>query len=303
MSEQNYLSLSTKLAVLAEMVSHQARVEGDHVTAVPGLSLHRRNVPTEPLHCIYTLSLALTVQGSKQVLMGDEVIELHPGQTMITTLDLPVVSHVTKASRHQPYLGLLVQLDIAQILDIHAELSLPRPLRGEGYQAVSIEQADANLCDVMIRLLQLPLQPDLQPYLVPLIHRELIIRLLTGPHGVQLRQLATEGSPSDQISKVVAWLKQNFAHSLNMNELAERAHMSASTFRQHFRTLTGTSPLQFQKQLRLQEARELMLNQNLDASRASALVGYESASQFSREYSRLFGAPPLQDIRRIRQRS
>ncbi len=136
--------------------------------------------------------------------------------------------------------------------------------------------------------------------LAPLIQQEITIRLLTGPHGPQLRHLVTAGSPRQQIAKAVAWLKQNFVQTLHGDELADRAHMSPSTFRQHFRALTGVSPLQYQKQLRLQEARQLMMNQNLDAGSAGGIVGYESASQFSREYSRLFGAPPQRDVRRMR---
>lgn len=300
-NQTDYMALSTKLAVLTEIVSGLARTDGDHVTPIQGLSLHRRNHPTEPLHCVYSLSLALTLQGSKQVLMGENLFSVLPGQTMITTIDLPVISHVKEASRHSPYLGVLLKLDTAKILELNATLELNKPLRSANYQSVSIEQADARLCDAMIRLLQLPLQSDIQPQLQSILLQEIILLLLIGPHGPHLRQLVTEGSPGAQISKAVAWLKQNFSLSLNMNELADKAHMSASSFRQHFRAITGTSPLQYQKQLRLQEARELMLNQDVDASRASALVGYESASQFSREYSRMYGLPPQQDIRKLRQ--
>lgn len=300
-TQTDYMALSTKLAVLTEIVSGLARTDGDHVTPVQGLSLHRRNHPTEPLHCVYSLSLALTLQGSKQVLMGENLFSVLPGQTMITTIDLPVISHVKEATRHTPYLGVLLKLDAAKILELNAALELNKPARSSTYQSLSIEGADARLCDAMIRLLQLPLQPDIQPQLKSILLQEIILLLLTGPHGPHLRQLVTDGSPGAQISKAVAWLKQNFSLSLNMNELADKAHMSASSFRQHFRAITGTSPLQYQKQLRLQEARELMLNQDVDASRASALVGYESASQFSREYSRMYGLPPQQDIRKLRQ--
>jgi transcriptional regulator GlxA family with amidase domain len=140
----------------------------------------------------------------------------------------------------------------------------------------------------------------LLPRLAPLIQQEITIRLLAGPHGRCLRQLVSAGSPGQRIAKTVVWLKQNFARAMDVKELAARAHMSATTFRQHFRTMTGVSPLQYQKQLRLQEARQLMLNQDLDAGRAGDRVGYESASQFSREYARLFGEPPQRDIRRLR---
>ena len=156
------------------------------------------------------------------------------------------------------------------------------------------------MLDALIRLVTLLDEPPLVPKLAPLIQQEISIRLLTGPHGSQLRRLVTAGSPSQQIAKAVAWLKQNFVEALHGDDLADRAHMSPSTFRQHFRALTGLSPLQYQKQLRLQEARQLMLNQNLDAGSAAGRVGYESASQFSREYNRLFGAPPQRDIKRMR---
>jgi transcriptional regulator GlxA family with amidase domain len=159
---------------------------------------------------------------------------------------------------------------------------------------------DGVLLDPLVRLVKLLGEPALVPRLAPLIQQEITVRLLTGPHGAQLRHLVTAGSPGQQIAKAVAWLKQNFVETLKGNDLADRAHMSPSTFRQHFRALTGVSPLQYQKQLRLQEARQLMLNENLDAGSAAVRVGYESASQFSREYSRLFGAPPQRDATRMR---
>ena len=159
---------------------------------------------------------------------------------------------------------------------------------------------DDALLGALVRLVRLLEEPALVDRLAPLIQQEITIRLLTGPHGPQLQHLAANGSPSQQIAKAVAWLKQNFTRAIQVDDLAARVHMSPSTFRQHFRAITGTSPLQYQKQLRLQEARQLMLNQNVDAGNAGGLVGYESASQFSREYSRLFGAPPQQDVKRLR---
>jgi len=172
--------------------------------------------------------------------------------------------------------------------------------REDASRAISFEILDADLLDALLRLVKLLGQPALVPGLAPLIQQEIILRLLTGPHGPQLRRLVSAGSPSQQIAKAVAWLKQNFVETLDGDDLADRAHMSPSTFRQHFRALTGVSPLQYQKQLRLQEARQLMLNENLDAGSAGGRVGYESPSQFSREYSRLFGAPPQRDVTRMR---
>ena len=220
---------------------------------------------------------------------------------MLTTIDLPVVSHVTRASVREPFLGMMLTLDVRSIVQLSSEMDEPRPRReGSAYRSISFEALDVALLDALVRLIKLLDEPALVPRLAPLIQQEITIRLLTGRYGPQLQHLVAVGSPSQQIAKAVAWLKQNFTHVLHVDDLAARTHMSPSTFRQHFRAITGMSPLQFQKQLRLQEARQLMLNQSLDAGNAGGLVGYESASQFSREYSRLFGAPPQRDIRRMR---
>ena len=294
------MSEPTAMSALTRAVGSFAQTDGDYTTAIPALTLHRRSAPTEPLHCIYSLGLGVVAQGGKQVLLGDEVIGYHPGQSMLTTIDLPVVSHVTQASVRKPFLGLLLTLDARQIVQMASELDLPQPSRERAFRPVSIERLDEALIDALIRLVELLDELALVHRLAPLIQQEITIRLLTGRYGPQLRHLVATGPPSQQIAKAVAWLKQNFTQALHVDKLAARTHMSPSTFRQHFRAITGMSPLQFQKQLRLQEARQLMLNQSLDAGNAGGLVGYESASQFSREYSRLFGAPPQRDIRRMR---
>jgi AraC-like DNA-binding protein len=286
--------------ILARAIERHARAAGDHETAIPALSLHRRNAPTEPLPCIYPLSLALTAQGNKQVLLGERIFEYFPGQSLLTTMDLPVVSNVTRATMRKPYLGLLLKLDARAIALAASGIKLSKPDRTCGHEPVSVETLDPSLLDALVRLVDLLDDPVLLPRLAPLIQQEVVIRLLTGPHGPHLRQLITEESPSQQIAQVLIWMKQNFTKAIRIDELATAANMSPSTFRQHFRDMTGMSPLQYQKQLRLQESRQLMLNQNLDAGRAASLVGYESASQFSREYSRLFGAPPQRDVRRMR---
>jgi AraC-like DNA-binding protein len=294
------LSDAKSVNALAHAVSSIAQTNGDYTTAIPALTLHRRSAPTEPIHCIYSLGLGVVAQGGKQVLLGDEVINYGPGQSMLTTIDLPVVSHVTEASARTPFLGLLLTLDTRQIVQMAAELDFPQPSRERAFRPVSIHKLNEVLINALVRLVELLSEPALVPRLAPLIQHEITIRLLTGRYGPQLRQLVAVGSPSQQIAKAVAWLKLNFTQVLHVDKLAARAYMSPSTFRQHFRAITGMSPLQFQKQLRLQEARQLMLNQSLDAGNAGGIVGYESASQFSREYSRLFGAPPQRDIRRMR---
>jgi AraC-like DNA-binding protein len=291
---------NSSLARLVRAIGHVAQLDGDHVTAIPALTLHRRKAPTEPLHCIYALGLGVIAQGGKQVLLADEVIDYSAGQSMLTTIDLPVVSHVSRANAREPFLALMLTLDTRHITQLASEMDLAQRPRERTYPAISVESLDSALADALVRLIEVLDVPTLAPALAPLIQQEIIIRLLAGPHGSQLRHLVASGSPSQQISKAVAWLKRNFTEALQVDALAARAHMSPSTFRQHFRAITGTSPLQFQKQLRLQEARQLMLNQNVDASNAGGLVGYESPSQFSREYSRLFGAPPQRDVRRMR---
>jgi AraC-like DNA-binding protein len=288
------------IAALAAAIAQVAQSDGDHHTAIPSLTLHRRSTATEPLHCIYNLGLGVVAQGDKQVLLGSESVAYTQGQSMLTTIDLPVVSHVTRASAREPFLGMMLTLDVRSIMQAAPELDVPRPPRDDAYRAISFAPLEAALMDALIRLVRLLDEPSLAPRLGALIQQEVIIRLLTGPHGAQLRHLATSGSPSQQIAKSVAWLKQNFVQTLRIDDVAQRAHMSPSTFRQHFRALTGVSPLQYQKQLRLQEARQLMLSENLDAGTAAGRVGYESPSQFSREYSRLFGAPPHRDVTRLR---
>jgi transcriptional regulator GlxA family with amidase domain len=196
---------------------------------------------------------------------------------------------------------MMLTLGPGSIVQLSSEIELPPSRRDTARQSLTVETLDPALLDAALRLVKLLDEPDLALRLAPLVQQEIAIRLLRGPHGPHLRRLGTIGSPSQQIAKAVTWLKRNFVEPLRVDDLADRAHMSPSTLRQHFRAITGLSPLQFQKQLRLQEARQLMLSQSLDAGSAAARVGYQSASQFSREYGRLFGAPPQRDIRRMRQ--
>ncbi|KGM39405.1 AraC family transcriptional regulator [Aquabacterium sp. NJ1] len=285
---------------LAMALGQIARTDGRHETGIPELSVYRSSVKTEPMACFYTLGLAIAAQGDKQVTLGDQVITYGPGQSLLTTVDLPVIAHVTRASLAQPYLGMLLTLDTRALVQLATEMDMPPLPREQAPRAISLCTLEPPLLDAAIRLVQVLEQPRVMTHLAPLIQREIMVRLLTGPHGPYLRQLLATGSPSHQIARAMAWLKQHFRDDVLMDELAAHVHMSPSTFRQHFRNLTGLSPLQYQKQLRLQEARHLMLNQELDASSTAARVGYESASQFSRDYSRLFGAPPQRDIKRMR---
>jgi AraC-like DNA-binding protein len=288
------------IEMLAREISRVTRTNGDYVTSVPGLTLHRRSAPASPMPCIYGFGLGVIAQGSKQVMLGEEVYEYKPGDAMLTTVDLPVVSNVTVASTQAPFLGLMLSIDPGVVLQLAAEMDLDQAPRECAYQSIAFKALDPSVLACLIRLVRLTDEASLAPFVAPLVQREIVIRLLSGAFGPLLRHVVAVGSPSQQISKAINWLKQNFSHALRVDELAASVYMSPSTFRQHFRNVTGLSPLQYQKQLRLQEARQLMLSQDIDAGSAGVRVGYDSASQFSREYARLFGAPPLRDIQRMR---
>lgn len=285
---------------LASALHDIAQTDGPHTTALPALSVYRSSTPTAPMACLYGLGLAITVQGSKRVSYGDQVFQYMPGKSLLTAVDLPVVAQITEASQTEPFLGLLITLDAKALMQLCAEMALPPVPRVATPRAVSLCDLDPPLLDAVLRLLRVLKEPTLLPHVAPLIQQEIMVRLLSGPHGMDLRHLLAAGSPSHQVARAMAWLRQHFRDNVLMDELAATVHMSPSTFRQHFRQLTGLSPLQYQKQLRLQEARHLMLNQGIDALSTATRVGYESASQFSRDYRRLFGEPPQRDVKRMR---
>ncbi|PZQ16473.1 MAG: AraC family transcriptional regulator [Rhodanobacter denitrificans] len=289
-------------APLAAIIARLNAADGLYTTAIAGLKLFRCSTPTEPTHCLYEPSLAVIAQGAKRVELADEVYEYRAGQALLTSLDLPVISHISQASAERPYLGLALTLDSRTIMQLAVEADLP-PVREAAPRGLRVGGVSDALMDALVRLVRLLDEPAAVPLLAPLIQKEILLRLLIGPDGARLRQLAATGSRGHQVARAVAWLKQNFAQTLRIDELASRLHMSPSSFRLHFRAVTGMAPLQYQKQLRLQEARWLMLNSHLDAATAAMRVGYESPSQFSREYSRVFGAPPARDIARLRKQT
>ena len=212
-----------------------------------------------------------------------------------------MVSHITDARASEPYLGLCLALDAKIIAQVAADIDPTDSVKAPSSRALSVVALDESLLDAITRLVKLLDEPAYIPQIAPLIQQEIAVRLLSGGHGPTLRHLVTLGSPCQRIDKAIAWLRQNFTNNLSMDELAAKAHMSPSSFRQHFRNVAGMSPLQYLKHLRLQEARQMMMNENLDAGSAAMRVGYESASQFSREYSRLFGQPPQRDMRSVKE--
>lgn len=286
--------------LLARAVLKIAHQDGDYLTQIPALRVYRRSQVSAPMPCIYGLGLGIAVQGAKRVTLGSDIFDYGVNQSLVTSIDVPVVAHVTQASVDEPYLGVWLDLDARVISQLVSEMEFVRDLKPGSARALSVVDLDKNLLDALCRLIRLLDEPALLPTLAPLIQQEITLRLLHGAHGPILRHLVTIGSPGQQVARVISWLKLNFTQDVLVDDLAAKAHMSASTFRQHFRAVTGMSPLQYIKNLRLQEARQLMMNDSLDASSAAVQVGYESASQFSREYTRLFGAPPLRDVKSFR---
>ena len=283
---------------LAQLVALFAPHDGNFSTAIPELSLYRRSKASEPMPCIYGLGVTVAVQGTKRLIVGDETIEYGAGQSLLTTIDLPCVSHISEASVAKPYLGLLLTLDPKCIAQISAEMHLATAAKNESPRALSRQPLDAGLHAAMCRLVAcLKEPPALRAQLAPLIQREIDVRLLAGNHGSKLRQIVAAGSPAQQIARAVAWIKRNFDKPMGIDALAAQAGMSASTFRLHFGAVCGMSPLQYIKQIRLQEARQILWTQKSDAGDVAHRVGYESVSQFTREYKRLFGNPPLRDLK------
>ena len=276
--------------------------QGDHFeTTIPGLSLYRRDEPTGPTSGMYEPSICWAAQGAKRVLLGDDAYVYDPHHFLITSVDLPTVWQIIEASREKPCLGLMMKLDLREISQLIVDSHLP-PLRGQqSSRGMATGEVTLPLLSAFQRLLDLLDEPKDMPILAPLVQREISYRLLVGDQGARLRQMASAGSQSQQIARAIDWLKGNFTRSLRIDDLAMQVNMSTSTFHHHFRALTAMSPLQYQKWLRLNEARRLMLTERLDATSAAFQVGYESPSQFNREYNRLFGAPPLRDITSLRQ--
>lgn len=272
-----------------------------HTTPIGGLSLIRRDAPSEPLSNVYVPSICMVFQGCKRVTLGDDTFVYNAERYLITSVNLPTVVQILDVSPQKPYLGLKLLLDMREISEMMLDSSLPAPGETSPRRGMATGKVTLPLLNAFLRLVDLLDVPEDIPILAPTIKREITYRLLVGDQGTRLRQIATAGSQSQQIATAVNWLNNNYAEPLKINDLARLAGMSTSTFHHHFRLMTALSPLQYQKHLRLQEARRLMLMERADAASASYQVGYESASQFSREYSRLFGAPPLRDITKLKQ--
>ena len=289
------------LEALGKSIARWTENGEQHVTRVPGLSLYRRCEPTGPISGMYDPSICLVAQGAKRVLLGEDSFAYDARHYLITSVHLPTVVQIVEASPERPYLGLKLQLDQREISQLMVDSHLPPPRPQQSSRGMAVGEVTLALVTAFQRLVDLLAEEGDIPILAPIIQREIFYRLLVGDQGARLRQIASAGSQSNQIARAIEWLRDNFARPLRVDDLAAHVRMSTSTLHHHFRSMTALSPLQFQKQLRLQEARRLMLAEHLDAASAAFEVGYESPSQFSREYSRLFGVPPLRDITTLRQ--
>lgn len=284
-------------AELARKIAVKTRDAGEQITAIPGLALYRRTNTTACYPATYEPSFNVFVQGRKRVTFGGTTYICDESTFLLTSVDVPTMCQIVAASEQTPLLAMLLKFDMTLVRDILAQEELrerePQP-NGRG---IAIGKTTADILQPCSRLLDLLNTPEDIPFMSKLIQREIVYRLLRGPQGDRLRAIATLGDQSQRTAKAIAWLRANYAKPLRVEELAEVARMGVSTLHHHFRSLTAMSPLQYQKQLRLVAARERMLIEGIDATSAAFEVGYESPSQFNREYKRFFGQPPIRDIK------
>ena len=286
---------------LARRIAQWTEAKTRFDTSVHGLSLHRWETPTDPTSYMLAPSICLIGQGRKRLFLGEDSYVYDANKFLITSVELPVTAQILEASREKPYLGLTMELDLRLIAQLILDNDMPSARSSKDRLGISVGEVSAPLLDAFNRLLDLLEHPNDIPALAPLVQQEIFYRLLMGEQGPRLRQITSAGNHGYQIARAIDWLKENFNKPIKIEELAGKVGLSVSAFHNHFRAMTALSPLQFQKKMRLNEARRLMLAEHLDASRAAFEVGYESPSQFSREYSRLFGAPPMKDIKNLAQ--
>ena len=285
----------------AELVARLARAVREDGTVEPlkGLRLRRASVPTELGHGTSFPSFCVIAQGAKEVRLGDRQFRYDPARFLVASTALPFASRVAEAATERPYLGVVLALDPALVGSVMVEAGRPAPRGRDEVTAMDVGPLDADLLDAVVRLIRVLDAPADARVLVPLVKREIVYRLLAGAQGNRVRQIATLGD-GNRIAEAIARLRRDFDRPLRIEHLAREFGMSVSGFHHHFKQATAMSPLQFQKQLRLQEARRLMLGEQLDATSAGLRVGYDDVAYFSRDYKRLFGAPPMRDVQRLR---
>lgn len=290
---------SSKLEELTLLIAHHAPSDGTHTSLVPELCFRRASQVSEPKHTVNLPSLYVVAQGSKTATLAGEDYKYDPSTYMVSSVHLPVIGQITEASPELPYLSLQLLISPDVILDvIHRSSSQWKGKTGRG---ILVSQSDPPLLDGLLRLVRLLDTPEDIEVLAPLIIREILYRVLKDEQGALIRQFAVAGSYAHSVSKVIHLINRDYAKLLAIEELAKEANMSPSSLHKHFKKVTALSPLQYQKAIRLQTARRMLLSEGLEAADAGFLVGYESPSQFSREYSRMFGRPPMSDVKQLRK--
>ena len=299
-AEREVQRLQANREELVERI-RQAMYEDGTIQPLSGLHLSRSSLPTKPLHSVTSPSFCVIAQGSKEVLLGESCYRYDPLHYLLATIELPSVSQVLEASKERPYLSLRLELAPMLVGSVMLESSYSSLRDPAEISALDVSPLDGPLLDATVRLVRLLDAPAEAPVLLPLITREIIYRLLMGEQGSRLRHIAILGGYTSHIARAVQRLRQDFDQPLRIEEIARELGMSISGFHHHFKAVTAMSPLQFLKRLRLQEARRLMLGEDLDAASAAYRVGYRDASQFNREYKSLFGVPPMRDVQRLRE--
>ena len=296
------LRQSSDLATLAKWIAALAPFEGTFELRLPGVRVARvSQTNQEPIHYVQRSTLCIVAQGAKIVMIGGDTYSYEAGQMAVYSIDVPMAGRVTRGSISEPYLLLMLDLDAEKITELVPKVfphGVPRP---RDTRSLYVGEADTNIIDAATRLLELIAQPADAELLAPLVRDEILIRLLRSPLGGRVVQIGQAGSSVQRIASAVSRLRANFDQTVNIEELAKLVNMSVTSFHRQFKVVTGMSPLQYQKTLRLQEARRLMLGTMIDAGSAGRRVGYGSASQFSREYNRFFGSAPAKDINRLRE--
>lgn len=289
-----------RIKELAELIKRNITTDGTYETSIPGLRFVRTSQISEPVYSVYEPSLCVVAQGTKLVMLGEESYQYNAASYLTASVHLPITGQVVMASPEKPYLCVNLQLDMNQIFEVLQSSSQVITSDSTG-RGLGVSLVNESLMEAVLRLIRLLETPQDIPFIAETIKREIIYRILQNDENDSLKHFALIGSQAQRIAKVIEVLNREFAQPLKVDDLAKKARMSSSSFYHHFKEITGMSPIQYQKQLRLQEARRLLLTESLEAAEAAFQVGYESPSHFSREYSRKFGMPPIKDIKRLRE--
>ncbi len=297
--QENTLSQQKELA---RVIERHTRVNGVHKTAITSLFFVRRSDDVNPNYGVYKPSLCITAQGVKEVSVGMENFRYGPGDYLVASVDLPATSQIIETSSENPYLGFILEFSVEQILEVIGDVNFSSASGGNSGRGMFVSKLSSSLLDAVLRLVRLLDTPEDIPTLAPLFTKEVIYKVLKGDYGDTLKKIVIKGNSTYQIKNAIQLIMTNYDKPFKVEELAETANMSVSSFHKHFKEVTAMSPIQFQKQLKLQEARRLLLSEPTDATAVAYRVGYESPSQFNREYSRMFGFPPIEDIKRLREK-